>query len=564
MQERKLAPEYCDWTPHDFDEERDLKGIKVWIREVQRCSPPFKPFVKWIWRSGSGRAMWQVGAKLSVPGSHCILVRFIEGYLCLTPAIITDENERKQREPIFRERIAPYIEDFGKEWGKGRDELAELFKRLEKVEVEKLSNVDLLDHFIDWTQVLRRAWYLHHLYMYVTTSIYMLFVDVCKELLGMDEQNPQFQKLISGAGFPNALFKTNAGLWQLGIQATELGLDQLFLTTEDADKLLSKLEESEPGRGWLRGFGEFLQEYGWRTERIMDASVPSWVEKPSLAIPDVKRAITTIAEKGKGFAIDNEEARLIREREEAEKNVLSQVPEAQREWFKKLMEAARWCSVWCEDHSDFTEFPSAATGRRVAIEWGRRFSKAGVIDDPEDVFFLIPEEIMMPSTIMEKCVMRPLVEKRKKRYEESLSWDLPIFIGDPSGLPEAAMLDPIVRMLAMLPIVKPELKADLYGAASTPGAVEGTARVLFSSDQLGELRSGEILVAPFTHAFWTPAFSVAAGVVTDTGGSLSHTVIVAREYGIPCVVGCLEATRKIQTGQRIRVDGDMGVVYIPG
>ena len=86
--------------------------------------------------------------------------------------------------------------------------------------------------------------------------------------------------------------------------------------------------------------------------------------------------------------------------------------------------------------------------------------------------------------------------------------------------------------------------------------------MIMSADRLSEIKTGEILVAPGTSAAWTVAFSVIKGLVTDGGGALSHPVIMAREYGIPCVAGCFEATAKIKTGQRLRVDGNLGVVYI--
>jgi pyruvate,water dikinase len=92
--------------------------------------------------------------------------------------------------------------------------------------------------------------------------------------------------------------------------------------------------------------------------------------------------------------------------------------------------------------------------------------------------------------------------------------------------------------------------------------VEGVARVITTADKLSEVKAGEILVAPGTSAAWTVVFSVIKGLITDGGGALSHPVIMAREYGIPCVAGCLEATAKIRTGQRVRVDGNRGVVYI--
>ena len=122
--------------------------------------------------------------------------------------------------------------------------------------------------------------------------------------------------------------------------------------------------------------------------------------------------------------------------------------------------------------------------------------------------------------------------------------------------------DPTLSVSTQLPIVRKELKADLYGAAGAPGLAEGPARVILSFDQLSEVKPGEILVAPGTSASWTVVFSVIKGLVTDGGGALSHPVIMAREFGVPCVSGTVEATQKIKTGQKVRVDGNLGVVFI--
>ena len=91
---------------------------------------------------------------------------------------------------------------------------------------------------------------------------------------------------------------------------------------------------------------------------------------------------------------------------------------------------------------------------------------------------------------------------------------------------------------------------------------EGIARVIMSESGLTQLQAGEILVAPATSAQWTTAFEIIKGVVTDGGGALSHAIILAREYGIPAVTGFRRGTKKIKTGDRIRVDGDLGIVFI--
>jgi pyruvate,water dikinase len=99
-----------------------------------------------------------------------------------------------------------------------------------------------------------------------------------------------------------------------------------------------------------------------------------------------------------------------------------------------------------------------------------------------------------------------------------------------------------------------------YGASS--GIVEGTARVLRDVNDIGQIRDGEILVCPVTAPSWGPVFGKIKAAVSDIGGTMSHAAIVAREYGMPAVVGTGQATKRIRTGQRVRVDGDRGVVTI--
>ena len=100
----------------------------------------------------------------------------------------------------------------------------------------------------------------------------------------------------------------------------------------------------------------------------------------------------------------------------------------------------------------------------------------------------------------------------------------------------------------------------LRGLAASVGVVEGNARVLRSADEMGELLPGEVLVVHTTDVGWTPLFLIAAGVVTELGGPLSHAAVVAREFGVPSVVNVEGVMRVLRTGDRIRVDGDRGVV----
>jgi pyruvate,water dikinase len=115
----------------------------------------------------------------------------------------------------------------------------------------------------------------------------------------------------------------------------------------------------------------------------------------------------------------------------------------------------------------------------------------------------------------------------------------------------------------MLPATTADQSGDvLTGLAGSAGQVTAVARVVSGPEDFGSLRTGEILVAPITTPAWTPLFVRAGGVVTDVGGPLSHSSIVAREYAIPAVLGTAVGTTRIRSGQRVTVDGDAGTVLL--
>ena len=291
---------------------------------------------------------------------------------------------------------------------------------------------------------------------------------------------------------------------------------------------------------------------------MLDWDSPSWIEHPSLGIAPIRQGLT----KGGSFALDRERERLAKEREEIEGEVLGKVPAEQKDWFEKLMMVAQKCGGWFEEHNYYMDMPANALGRHVFQEYGRRFAQEGVIEEPHDVYFLMLPEIRKAAIPMGRVNLRPYVKRCKEEYEIYRKIEPKPLIGDPDALARLRETIPLYRRQATPQKVRPELKADLYGAGSSPGVAEGIARVVMSELELDDVQPGEILVSPTSSAPWTPVFGVVAGAVTDVGGTLFHTVICGREYGIPTVVGTREATRRIKTGDWIRVDGDNCAVYI--
>jgi len=115
---------------------------------------------------------------------------------------------------------------------------------------------------------------------------------------------------------------------------------------------------------------------------------------------------------------------------------------------------------------------------------------------------------------------------------------------------------------ASMPIVSASDSETLKGYAGAAGRIEGIVRILYNSEEGDKLLPGEILVATTTNIGWTPLFPKAAAIITDIGAPLSHAAIVARELGIPAVIGCGNATTRLKTGDRVIVDGGHGVVHI--
>ncbi len=549
---------YYNFQTWEFDEERDLNEyFKCWVLFGTFCLPALKPLCLWDGvQPCDNDTMPREAERLQTPTHMTWDSRTKDGYWYFS-VIEIPEEEQKQRVPVFRERMVPWIEDYAKEWrGRLVPELDATFKRLRAVEVDKLSNLGLLEHFEDYMRSKDRMWKIHMESMFPTYHLYGLFEDMCQELLGIDGKHPQFKALLGG--YDTVMQDLERGIWKLGTRAKELGLDSTFQATPDDEQLLSKLGESDAGKTWLKGLHDYLWDYGWRTPPIVRFDEPSWVEKPSLALGDIKRAMAT----GDVFVLDEKRKRLVQEREQAEAEVLAKIPYESKDMFTKLLDGARWCGRWSEDHVHYCENIYNAIGRRVLMEMGRRYERAGVLDETEDIFFLIPEEIKMPALTMHRCSMKKTTRTRKEQWQGFLKQEPPPFIGDPSVLGPQTAVNPVLRILAPAPWVRPELNADLYGTGSASGVVEGIARVIYSEADFSQLQPGEVLVSPFTHSDWTSLFWLAKAVVTDHGGALAHAVIVGREYGIPTVAGTLEATHKIKTGDRVRVDGTNCCVYI--
>lgn len=548
---------------YDLNEEVDLPEMHSWFLDATHCVPPWTPMFSWFWNRYCSHGLKYCADLLSIPTCKGWEFKGKNGGGYCAFHIVRDEEEIKRREVKFREALRPWIEDFDGIWDRYKKEMLKRYEPIKAIDLDNASNCELLYHLYDLISMYRRMWEIHFQGMYVAYNAWLILEDLCKKRFGMGDQSPEFQKLL--IGFDNKVFQVDKRLWQLGRLATEKGLDDIFETNEARD-IIPKLEGIETGNEWLKEFRDFLLEDGWRMQRMAEINEPTWIEDPTPPISAIKGFIA----KGGDFVLDEVRESLAKEREEAVASLLLRVSDEEKEWFEALIRLAQKASSYTEEHDHYLDMYSHALMRRGLLGIGRRLAQAGTIDKPDDVFYLNPEEVESVMLVPEAHKLQYIVNRRRAEWEEWQKRPNPPVITERNSLEEAIEKDllPARDAIAMktsigeMPKIKPELKADLYGITGAPGVAEGSARVILSYEQLGDVQEGDILVAPATAPSWTPVFGLIKGIVIDRGGTLCHAAIVGREYGLPTVVNTFEGTAKIKTGQRIKVDANEGAVYI--
>jgi pyruvate,water dikinase len=218
-------------------------------------------------------------------------------------------------------------------------------------------------------------------------------------------------------------------------------------------------------------------------------------------------------------------------------------------WLRRLavaaVEGSRTGTAFRDD-SHFYLTSLLPTLRRAYAELGERLHEAGVIQQPSDVYQLRFEEL---SGIRDPARLQP---EQKRRYSDAVA----------ARAARRAELEgvPLLDADALFAGRQAAAGALVTGMGASRGTATGRVRVITGPSGFGTLRSGEILVCPYTNPAWTPLFQRAAGVVVDAGGMASHAAIVAREYGVPAVMGTGTGTQVLTDGQLVTVDGTRGIV----
>ena len=366
----------------------------------------------------------------------------------------------------------------------------------------------------------------------------LLAAGLLRVALALLRRAKSFGTLLSGV--ESTTLEANRALEALAARVRSDPILAETFARHDSDELWATLEQEPLGRVFLSELCAFLDRYGHREVVLSTVLQPTWKDAPNLVLGIIKGLASTEPRHDTGQPAW----------EVARDNVLAhpllKFPPFRAALLRLLTTARTLWQVRENTHYDATLILPIL--RRTLFELGRRLVAVEVIDAPEDVFHLKLDELEQvgstwPPTPKLAAQMRDTIRRRKERR---------------AMLEQTPVVDP--RLYRQL---EPSGNVLLRGTAGSPGVAEGPVRVICDSSEFGKLRAGEVLVAPYTNPAWTPLFQRAVAVVVDGGGAGSHAAIVAREYGIPAVMGTIDATQRLTDGQHVRVDGNNGYVTTP-
>ena len=302
------------------------------------------------------------------------------------------------------------------------------------------------------------------------------------------------------------------------------------------------------GKEFLKQWNSFIKKYGSRGPSEIDLYRPRWREDASSLLTMIVGMLRS-GEKG-SHRVHYE--RLVKENHEAYKKIGAMAGNGfwgfVREPFVSRMAYVIRELFPLREHHKFLLIRLMDLTKPVFERAGQQLKSQGKIDDADDVWFFTLYELSSCLAKVE-CLSRDEIFRRRQDFEHYQKISPPRVITGEGEILNATYDD------AHAP------EGALLGAPVSAGTVEGIARVILDPSK-EILHPGEILIAPFTDPGWTPLFVHAAGLVTEVGGLMTHGSVIAREYGIPAVVGVIDATKIIQTGLRIRVNGEAGYVEI--
>ncbi len=527
----------------------------------------------------------------SLPTTLGIDCRIINGRVYIGGNAVTDPAEIAKRTEEFQRRAFYYYANWERLFAQWKEKMmglireAQALPKLELPEFEPLEHVHagrgiasnhyILDTYQKTLEGYFRMWHHHFEFLLLGYGAYLTFFDFCKKAFP-EISDQTVARMV--AGIEAEIFRPDDELRRLAKCAIELRVDGQFREGVSPEEIIRSLEKAgAPGAAWLKELA--VSRDPWFNINVGDGFYHyhrSWnddLTMPFGALPSY------IANAKKGERLERQTDTLISERKQliADYRDLLETDD-ERAAYDQMIELAHRVFPYVEGHKFYCEHWYTNLFFNKIREFGGLLADRGFFETAEDVFQLSHYELeaalvdlMMswsngsaprgtsrwPSIVRER---KAAIKEWAKHTTAPALGPVPDIIDDPA----IVMLWGITResLDAWLRAGEEPDSNEIKGFAASNGVVEGIARVVKSAEEIGRLRKGDILVCQVTNPSWAPVFQNISAAVSDIGGSMSHAAIVAREYGLPAVVGTGTGTQRIKDGQRIRVDGGRGVVTL--
>ena len=327
-------------------------------------------------------------------------------------------------------------------------------------------------------------------------------------------------------GGENASQMVDGEIWELASLARKTPAVSRVLTAASGAEALAALRDSDDAAQFVGAFDDLMRKHGARCQS-WEIVTPTWREQPEAPLSLIRAQLGS-----KGVSPQALTERSEGLRRAATDQALTHLPkEAHAEFAGIVAELDGYVAV--REGRAYWQMTIVGEVRSHLIRRGDELVRLGRVNQPDDILFLEPDDIAADASDL-----RRLVAERRREWEQWCRVTPPEVIGTPGAV--AAVIEATVAAAGA---------GELRGAPASRGTVTGAARILLSPEDVGRLQPGDVLVCVMTTPAWTPLFGVAGGIITETGGMLSHPAITAREYGIPAVLAVQDATTRIRDGQ---------------
>ncbi|NQW15849.1 MAG: hypothetical protein HQ478_00015 [Chloroflexi bacterium] len=527
---------------------------KPWMYDRMHAPEPITPMTGWLaanpWSEGTARGFKNAGQPITLMCDRFNTYYFNAAVPTVPPEGM--EEAGKHAEATLKALLPVFHERWENEWlprVKAHHDFWSAF------DLEAASDEELLAHMDDAFERYADLWDIHfHVGVGFLSGVSM-FVDMYLDLFEGTSELDAYGLIKADH---NISLEVGYQLWDLAQKYKDKSSVANPIRTKSTNAALSSFVGTEEGREFLAELRGLMDTYGHRSDGVIEISDPSWTEDPTPALTAIRENMAAGARDPRANHTEQ-----IKERDAATAAARAKLvnhPDEVKGAFEMFLNAGREGSRIQEDHNFWIDQGGLHHLRHIFLAFGDRLAAKGVIAHRGDVFYLVPDTVR--SGLLNGGDFKQQITDEKAEMEKWSSVVCPPFIGTDYGPPPD---NPVGRAIGRFFGGPPNISevTDLVtGTPVSAGVARGTARVIMNLQEGTRLKQGEILVAPTTAPPWTPLFGIAAAVVTDVGGALSHCGIVAREYGIPCVGGTAIATVKIPDGATIEVDGTAGEVRI--